>query len=453
MIRTRVLVLAASAVSAGVGTLGACGTDDPRRSFVEEPDSGEVPEASAALPTPGPEIEPDATAAADADAGPPSKPDYDASDEAVVCTTTPCATQLAAGESHFCALLSDGTVRCWGDNFRGALGMGSSTPRYQPPVAVVGITDATQISAALTTTCVRTAGGGVKCWGQNAQGQLGLQVSPAVNDSKDHPTPTDVPLEAGVERVDVGYRPVCAVGTNSVDVYCWGANDQAQLARPDAGTFNVGGPGLADCQGFEVTRTTGGLGSAFGVAKDGQLVGWGAVSGRPTSISPTAIMTPIPSLQGVTSVAAGTAHQCAIASGRVYCWGTNSKGLLGTGTPDSERFPAPAAIVTDAKVFPQQLAVSPYASCVRMTDGTIHCAGADDRGQLGRGTPGTYSLSFVRATAFEERAVQVATSYFATCALVQGGKVVCWGGNTGGELGSGTRDSDPHPTPVTVVLP
>ncbi len=453
MIRIRVLVLVASAVSAGIGTLSACGGDDRRPSFGEESDSGDVPEASPGPPTSDSGPAPSSTADADADAGPPSKPDYDASDETVVCTTSPCATQLVAGESHFCALLSDGTVRCWGANFSGALGAGFESPAYNPPVAVVGVEDATQISAASSTTCVRTAGGGVKCWGGNAQGQLGLEVSPPVSDPWYHPTPTDVALGAQVARVDVGHRSVCAIGTNGVDLYCWGGNDQAQLARPDAGMFSAVGPGKADCQGFELTRTAGGIKSAFGVPKDGQLVGWGAVSGRPASINPTAIMVPIPSLQGVTSLAAGPSHQCALAGGEVYCWGTNNKGLLGTGITDSERYPTRAVLVADGNVFPQQLAVSSNTSCVRMTDGTIHCAGADDRGQLGRGTPGKYSPLFVRATAFEERAVQVATSSSATCALVQGGKVVCWGGNTNADLGSGTRDSDPHPTPMPIVFP
>jgi len=453
MIRIRVLVLAASAVSASIGTLDACGEDDARTSFAEGPDFVDAGDDSAqpSRPSPSP------SSTEDAAPGRPTKPDYDASDEAVVCTVTPCATQIAAGDNHFCALLSDGTVRCWGDNDLGALGAGALAERYNAPALVVGVTDATQISAAGATTCVRTATGGVKCWGQNAQGQLGLQVSPAVSDSKEHPMPTDVPLAGAVARVDVGARAVCAVGATGAELYCWGGNDQGQLARPDAGTLGVdlrvGGPGPADPREFELARTAGGTGSVFGATKDGHLVGWGAVSGRASSITPTAIMAAIPSLEYVTSIAAGPSHACAIAAGAVYCWGTNNKGLLGTGISDTERFPAPAAIVPGPDAFPQQLAVSGAISCVRMTDGTIHCAGVDDRGQLGRGTPGTYSLSFVRATAFGEHAVGVATSTSAACALVQGGKVVCWGGNANAELGTGAPDPDPHPAPVTVVFP
>ncbi len=451
MIRIRVLVLASCAVSAGVGALVACGTDDSRVAFIAEPDSGSEADVSSPPPSLPPSSPPTFEAGVDADAGEPRTPNYDASDESVVCTETPCVKQLAAGDNHFCALLDDGTVRCWGDNYRGALGTGITTRVYAAPQAVVGVEDVTQIAAHGLTTCARRSSGGVKCWGQNLQGQLGLQVTPPVSDSNYHPTATDVPLDAGVDRVDVSARAVCAIGTNGVDVYCWGGNDQKQLARADVGS--IGGPGLVDGQGFQLTRIAGGLASVFGITKTGELVGWGAVSGRPASISPTTIMAPIPSLEGVTSLTSGTAHQCVIASGKVYCWGTNSKGLLGTGISDSETYPAPAALAADAGVYPQQVAASPYRTCVRMTDGSVQCAGWDERGQLGRGDAGTYSLSFVPVSTLQEYVVQIATSYFATCALVQGGKVVCWGGNTGGELGTGTTDSIPHPVPVPVVFP
>ncbi len=453
MIRIRVLVLTMCAVSAGMGALVACGADDSRPTFAADLDSGA--EADVTAP-PDPSLppslsEPDADVDGAADAGP-TKPDYDASDEAVVCTETPCVKQLAAGDNHFCALLDDGTVRCWGDNDRGALGSGVTTRIYGAPQTVVGVDRVTQIGASGLTTCARTSEGRVKCWGQNAQGQLGLQVTPPVFDSNYHATANEVPIAAGVERVDVGIRDVCAVGGNGSDVYCWGDNAQKQLARVDAGF--VGGPGPVDGQGFQLTRIAVGITSVFGITKTGELVGWGVVSGRPTSISPTTIMAPIPSLEDVTSVAASTAgNQCVVASRKVYCWGYNSKGLLGTGISDVENYPAPAALAAGAGVFPQQVSVSSYRSCVRMTDGSVWCAGSDDRGQLGRGTAGTYSLSFVRASAFQEYAVQIATSSFATCALVQGGKVVCWGGNGGGELGMGTTDSNPHPSPVSIVFP
>ncbi len=452
MTRLRSLMLFASALSVGTAALVACSSsDDPRVSFVETPDATtNTPEAS--LPPAAPEED---GGRVEVDAGPPPKPDYDASDEAIVCATDPCATQLVAGESHFCALLSDGTVRCWGDNSRGALGTGEIDGGVDAgfaPMPVVGVSNVTQISAAEYATCARDDDGGVRCWGGNRQGQLGLRAGTALTDTVRHPTPSDVALESEVARVDVGHRSVCALDADG-NAICWGGNDQRQLARPDAGTVTAGGPGPADLAGFKITRAGAGLTTAYGLTKDGRLLGWGAVAGRESSISPDPVPFPIPTLSDVTGFAVAPSHACAIAGGEVHCWGSNNKGALGTGLPDTERFPAHAPIVTDEKdVFPQQIAAAANTTCVRMTDGSIQCCGDDRLGQLGRGKAGTLTPLFGKATAFVDHAVRVVTSNLATCALVQGGKVMCWGGNANGELGQGTRDSNPHPTPVNVVF-
>jgi alpha-tubulin suppressor-like RCC1 family protein len=455
MTRIRVFVLLASVPFASAAMLIACGGDDGgRASFVEQPDATD---GAASLPP-----HQEDAGSNDADAAAP-KPTYDASDEAVVCTTTPCVTQLAAGDSHFCALLSGGSVQCWGLDTRGSLGRGDpdgGDDAGSSPKAVVGITNATQVSigAAGFTTCARTADGRAQCWGQNSNAQLGLDPSSGVRDSAAHPTPTAVAIPAEVARVDVGQANVCAFA-NSGDVYCWGANDSKQLARPDSDFY--GAPGLADLQGHAISRVTLSEYSTFGLATDGHVLNWGRVSGRNSSLSDdegSPVPVPLPLLSDVTRVETGgfvsgsEAHQCAIAGGNVYCWGGNQLGVLGTGVPDAERLPALAGILTVAPAFPQQLALASNRTCVRMTDGTIQCCGDNLLGQLGRGTAGTFASRFGPATAFTEHAVQIAASADTTCALVQDGEVMCWGGNASGELGQGTKDSLPHPAPVKVVF-
>jgi alpha-tubulin suppressor-like RCC1 family protein len=79
---------------------------------------------------------------------------------------------IAAGNEHACALMSDGTVECWGQNSAGQLGDGSTTPRFIP-VRVSGLSGVTAIAASGQNTCAVVSGGAVECWGDNSSGQLG----------------------------------------------------------------------------------------------------------------------------------------------------------------------------------------------------------------------------------------------------------------------------------------
>ncbi|MDF2697268.1 MAG: hypothetical protein K0S65_5651 [Labilithrix sp.] len=458
MNRHRAFLLGSLSVAVATALLVACSDDgESRPSFVENDEAGNAPEAS--LPPPsndGGVQDPDA-----ADATPP-KPQYDASDEPVVCTSPPCATQLAGGQDYFCALLSDGSARCWGTDYYGELGRGAAsvggTVTGVPPSRVAAVTNATQISASPLgmTTCVRSAAGRVQCWGVNWVGQLGLQVSPPSTDGMGHPTPTEVALTADIERVDVGPEAVCAIDT-SHQVHCWGSNQYGLLARPDDPEVPVGGlggPGLADFAGHELKRAAIGYESAFGIASDSKIVGWGVVSGRDTSLpssAPNPGPAPLPTVRDAMAVATSDRFSCAIAGGEVHCWGRNAQGQLGTGFPNDERLPARARVLTDAGAYPQQLALGRTTACVRITDGTIQCVGGNENGRLGRPDAGQASGDY-ELVPLPGRAVQITASEQAFCALLQGGSVMCWGANTYGELGQGAVDYDAHPLPVAVVL-
>lgn len=501
------LVAAAALVAPLVSSwFVACSSSVPRQSAAEEPrpEAGRPPvtgvDGGAPLDSSVPDVDP--------------RPPFDPSDEPVVCTAAPCAVELAAGAAHFCARMSDGTVRCWGNNVNGELGGAPSLPAPDAgapdasdpdagdsgagdpdasnldassppsdasalmdagsrPIQVTGLAGVTQVSAGGTTTCARLGDGAVRCWGGNDRGQLGLE-NPAVSDALPHPLASPVALGGPATRVDVGQRTACAI-LASGEVHCWGSNAQLLLARTDIDGGVNGAPERAQLGSAKIARTAAGTDTAFAVTTTGDLLSWGAVAGnegivaaRVASLSPDPRPLPL-GISGVTSFSVSSTtmyqppgsgfprppveplgHACAVArGGQLYCWGGSNGGALGTGLPDPSKMPTRARVVSD-KGYPQQVTAAGEITCVRLTDGTIQCAGDDARGALGRGTADKFSMFFVPAKAFTGRAVQVAAARAAVCALAQGGTVSCWGSNELGELGLGTRDTAAHPTPAPI---
>jgi alpha-tubulin suppressor-like RCC1 family protein len=79
---------------------------------------------------------------------------------------------ISAGTAHSCALLANGTAKCWGSNDVGQLGNGTTTPS-STPVVVSSLANAVAMSVGDFHSCVLLANGTAKCWGINGFGELG----------------------------------------------------------------------------------------------------------------------------------------------------------------------------------------------------------------------------------------------------------------------------------------
>ncbi len=364
---------------------------------------------------------------------------------------------LSAGIAHSCALLSGGTVKCWGANQYGALGDGSPLPgtnQVKPVVAVVS--GATQIAAGGSHTCALVVGGTVKCWGYNSKGELGEGSGvPGVNRS----TPVDVTGLSGVTQVATGWYHTCALVQGGT-VKCWGYDLDGQLGNGVLlpGTNSPVPVSVAGLSG--VTQIVGGSFHTCALIVGGTVKCWGINnygqlgdgSGLPGTNSSVPVS--VAGLSGVTQIVGGNFHTCAlIVGGTVKCWGFDQWGQLGDGfvLPGLPLKAVPSPVDVVGLVGVTQIAGGGFFTCALVSGGTVKCWGKDDYGQLGDGqmVPGTDTSSPHDVVSLSG-VTQIAAGVAHACASLLAGTVKCWGSNQSGQLGDGL--GSPTATSSTPVL-
>lgn len=341
------------------------------------------------------------------------------------------ATQVATGETHTCALTSEGTVMCWGDNEYGQLGDGTTTNR-SAPVTVVGLSHVTALTAGDEHTCALLESGIVRCWGGNELGQLGAGDAAPISSTT--PLTVSAPL-SNVVALSAGYHHTCAV-LGSGGVMCWGENEYGQLGN--GSNLNSAVPvevvGLSD-----VTAITAGYQRTCAVLHTGAMMCWGPEGGSlPTLVS---------EVSAVASVALGFSFTCVrTTTGSVECWGINEEGQLGDGTTTTRYTPGPVSGISNATA----IVAGRYSVCALTGTHEMKCWGDNIAGQLGNGLTMDSSLP-VDVLLSGDDPIAIDAGLYHACAVTSSGKVKCWGENPYGQLGNGRTNA--QVTPVTISRP
>jgi len=282
-------------------------------------------------------------------------------------------SQLAVSSWQSCAL-SSGALYCWGDNFVGEVGDGTTTPR-STPTRVGTDDDWERVVVTNARSCGLRHGGQLSCWGAGNFGGLGTG---SVDDAH-QPMPVG-PSTSRWSDVSIGGNYGCALRTDGA-LFCWGllGNDltSATLIPVQVGT-------ATDWESIRI-----GSGMACGrrpssASRSGQLWCWGISWGDSLGDLPdrTFVAAPI-LLPGVDAaeVTIGHHHLCTRSHSAIRCWGENHAGQLGADqTVGNQAFITP--LLPTASV---EIAAGAYFSCARQSDGTVWCWGANDSGQLGNG--------------------------------------------------------------------
>ena len=366
-------------------------------------------------------------------------------------TTTPVpvtgittAKAVSAGSWHACALLANGTIKCWGTNASGELGNGTKIDSATP-VTVSGITTATSVSAGAFATCARLADRTVRCWGANHEGELGTGIPKGGTAT----SPTAVPGVSTAIDVSLGTDHACALLSGGA-VRCWGTNLDLQLgngSRTDS-AVPVAVSGITTATAISAgsrhtcARLIGGGVRCWGYNLEGQL-GDGTTS---ETLVPVAVQ----GVSSATSVGVGGIQACAsLVDGTSRCWGSSLHGNLGTGSLDQTSPLGSVPVVTLTNAI--SIDSGGWHSCAVRVDNSIKCWGENSAGQSGYPVAG-WALRPVTPTDITT-ATAIATGKTHTCAVLVGGTVKCWGLNSSGEIGDGQEIPAilPSVPPTTVV--
>jgi alpha-tubulin suppressor-like RCC1 family protein len=318
-------------------------------------------------------------------------------------------TQVAAGDYHTLATVSDGTVRAWGFNYEGQLGTGDisgpeactvkSLACSRTPLVVPGLTNVVAVAAGTYHSLALLSNGTVMAWGENAGGQLGLGTSTGPEICNTYPCstrPEPVPGLSNVVAIAAAYDASAAVLADGT-VMTWGYNYEGALGLPPTenscncidhpsplpGVSNAVAMALGEYGGSALLAD--GTEMSWGKNSYGEL-GNGVVSAPPPSCECLPPVT-VTGLSGLRSIAVGNYHRLAVlGDGSTRAWGENYVGQVGIGVESKTGcycVLAPTQPIGLSSI--RDIEADGYFSLALLLDGTVSSWGEGSSGQLGTG--------------------------------------------------------------------
>ena len=337
------------------------------------------------------------------------------------------APRVFPGISVLCALDAAGHASCWGSNYDGQIGDGTTIDRPVPTPVSGGLTFSTIVSGSFAT-CGLSTTGVPYCWG---------------GDKERNPWQTDNRLVPRAVRgndvyttIAMGDQDACGITTLG-ETKCWGViwhDAYVPQIVPGAPAFvsltagsihwcGVASSKLAYCWGFNGT---------------GQ-VGNGSTKQQYAPLGPD--------LYGrrYVSLSAGAVHTCDTdLGGTAYCWGQNYFGAVGDAS-NTER-DVPTRVVTTLR-FTKVTSGNSH-SCGLTSAGAAYCWGNGYEGQVGNGVFGQVNAPVpVQQGTLVFR--DLVAGGYNTCGTTTDDKIYCWGYNSYGQLLDGARVW----RPVPVLMP
>jgi alpha-tubulin suppressor-like RCC1 family protein len=364
--------------------------------------------------------------------------------------------EIVAGDTFACARRGGRDIRCWGENRRGQLGIGTWSIQTAPAI-VPGVAGAIDVHAGDRYTCARLTNGDVTCWGAgrprppssgNAptitpQMQGAVQIAgrdrPCLRTADGTVTCQATTRAVGATDLTATSRHGCAVVGGTVR--CWGAS-----------SFDIGFrmPEQRDGRGtVEMPGATGVVQVAIGgrttcvLRGDGAIACTGRVQGG-ARFQVEQQLRPVGGIANATAFALGDGFGCATIGDRdrtVRCWGDNDGGQLGDGTTTPRRHAVAVTGLTEV----EQIVAGDRTACARRLDGVVWCWGSNHTGVLG--DVAIPSRAEPTAIAGATDAVDVALSRHA-CIARRGGDVMCWGLADAEQVGTATRPQSVVPVAV-----